>query len=83
MFSGLLVLAKSHAFSMILLLEMSYHSTLIAHISHESSIIFIPFPVPLGRQNLYKLPSLSTCRLQRSLTDGLQVKKENYSCPHK
>ena len=38
--SGLLVLAKSHAFSMILLLEMSYHSTLIAYISHESMRYF-------------------------------------------
>ena len=40
MFSGLLVLEQSYAFSMILLLEMSYHSTLIAHISHESMHYF-------------------------------------------
>jgi hypothetical protein len=36
MFSVLLILEASHIFKMVLLLDMSYQSTLIARISHES-----------------------------------------------
>jgi hypothetical protein len=40
MFSVLLVLEEPHIFKMVLLLKISYQSTLIARISHESMYYF-------------------------------------------